>query len=546
MTQPNSDRASTETTAAPSTARPFYAALGDRLHNSAPRMFSLLQLCRRAIAGLWRRKVWTLPVLLGAIALFIAGFRADSLETRILFLGAGVFAVLGFGLFYLAHRVFQYASALSRETAHLRQSLATVKQAQAGEQEELHSLAETVDASAKKFDLQIATVSRDLIRRANAVASELVDRRATAQNNDIEALRRQLQSTEKQQKSEFAKMISANGKIVTQLAALKNDIEKTASDASQHATRQDARFKETENAFAKLVEDTDEALEAFRSAAAAADEHMQKLNASLAMASQRIAAGERQLRALRYPDAPACVVFFGHHKCGSRFFRHEVFSRVAEATGARIRRYKIQSKPFHYSRSEDLDLCNMDFDGLGKDGVDVVLFSNATDRTLEKIATHADDWRGLRILRDPRQVLISNYFHHKGEHPFRAKAGWVWDKLEEDKPVLRALNEEDGILYELDNISKDIIDNQLLAAFDDDRVLTMKLEEFSEDPRGGLQRIADFLQVAEIAGIDLDATYANPESGAWRMHFTDKIRAAFKERYGQALIDLGYADDLDW
>ena len=34
--------------------------------------------------------------------------------------------------------------------------------------------------------------------------------------------------------------------------------------------------------------------------------------------------------------------------------------------------------------------------------------------------------------------------------------------------------------------------------------------------------------------------------GEWRTLFDDKHREHFKERVGQALIQLGYADDLDW
>ena len=261
---------------------------------------------------------------------------------------------------------------------------------------------------------------------------------------------------------------------------------------------------------------------------------------------ERVAAGERQIAALRYPDAPSCLVFFGHHKCASRFFRFQVFERVAEMTGARIRRYAVKAPPFHYSRMDDLDLCNMDLADLGKDGRDVVLFANGTTRSLERIRRSTQSFRGLRVLRDPRQVLVSNYFHHKGNHPVNSDAGWVWDALQRDRSILLSLPEEDGLLHELDSITKEVIEEQLLAPFDDERVLTIKLEEFAAEPREYLARIAEFLEVPDIAGIDLGRTFANRDSGDWRHHFTSKLRDVFKQRYGQALIDLGYARDMDW
>lgn len=260
---------------------------------------------------------------------------------------------------------------------------------------------------------------------------------------------------------------------------------------------------------------------------------------------ERIAAGERQIGLLRYPKAPSCLVLFGHHKCGSRFFRTQIFTQAAAMTDARLRSYDVKTPPFHYSEMDDLDLCNIDFDRLGIEGRDVVMFANATERSLAAIKNASTDWKGVRVLRDPRQVLISNYFHHKGNHHTELN-GWVWDQLKHDQPILRTLSEEEGLLYELDNISKQVIEKQVLAPFADDRVMTIKIEEFSENPRDWLRRLSEFLEIPDIAGINHGRTSANRDSGPWRAHFTPKLKDVFKERYGQALIELGYADDLDW
>ncbi len=277
----------------------------------------------------------------------------------------------------------------------------------------------------------------------------------------------------------------------------------------------------------------------------AARTHAVKASMSGKYLRERVAAVENQLGALKYHDAPDVFVFFGHHKCASRFFRNEVFGRIAESTGARVRKYQIENPPHHYSRLDDLDLPNIDFSGLGENGRDVVLFANATQRSLDKIRRTAGDWRGLRIVRDPRQVLVSSYFHHKGGHPYEGH-GWVWDQLKKDKPVLNELPEEEGILHELDHISKHVIEDLILAPFDDERVLTLRLEDFSVDPAGRLAQIAAFLKVPDVAGLNFDNTGANPDSGPWRNHFTSEIRERFKARYGQALIDLGYEEDMDW
>lgn len=261
---------------------------------------------------------------------------------------------------------------------------------------------------------------------------------------------------------------------------------------------------------------------------------------------ERVVAGERQIAAIRYPDASPCIAFFGHHKCASRFFRNEVFGRLSEITGAKPREYEIASPPFHYWRMDELDLSNMNFDDIGALGRDIVLFANASGRSLQKLREVAPDWKAIRVVRDPRQVLVSGYFHHKGDHWTESPVGWVWDALERDKPVLLKLPKEEGLLYELDNITKEVIEEQILGPFDDERILTLKLEEFTAAPREHLIRISKFLQIADIAGIDLGNTFANRDTGDWRDHFTPKLKAVFKERYGQALIDLGYERDIDW
>ena len=123
---------------------------------------------------------------------------------------------------------------------------------------------------------------------------------------------------------------------------------------------------------------------------------------------------------------------------------------------------------------------------------------------------------------------------------------WVWDRLVVDQPILRSLPLEEGLLYELDHISKEVIETQLLARMDDPRILTFRIEDFTARPADHLARMAEFLRVPDIAGLDLKRTFANPDSEPWKRHFTPGLREVFKARYGQALIDLGYEADLDW
>ncbi len=259
---------------------------------------------------------------------------------------------------------------------------------------------------------------------------------------------------------------------------------------------------------------------------------------------ERTTAIERQLGEIRYPDAPQRLVFFGHHKCASRFFRFEVFSRVAELIGADFKGYEVKSPPFHYSQMDELDLQNIDLSNLAEDEREVVVFANTTQRSLELVQQTTEDWLGLRVIRDPRHILISNYFHHKTDHHTHYR-GWVWDKLILDRPKLRELGEEEGILYELNNISGEVLTDQIGANLDDHRIMTVKLEAYAANTQQCLKQIATFLKVPSIAGLNLRNT-SSSDVESWQNHFTPKITSLFKERYGDLLVRLGYEKDLNW
>lgn len=236
-------------------------------------------------------------------------------------------------------------------------------------------------------------------------------------------------------------------------------------------------------------------------------------------------------------------VFFGHHKCASRFFRLAVFVPMAQANGWDIVSYKIDNPPLHFSDLPDLDLMAVDFARLRDPKPAVVNLLNSSPAVFDAVASANPNFRGLRVIRDPRQVLVSAYFHHRDGHPVNGSTGFVWDKLAIDKPRLAEMLIEDGLLYELDNITGQVIDGQILAWHSDPRVMEIRIEDIERE--GFLRRLSDHLQV-ELPTVNWGRTYSDSGAKHWSQHFTPRIKAAFKERYGNALIDLGYERGLDW
>ncbi|WP_425410208.1 glycosyltransferase [Hyphococcus sp.] len=547
-------------------ARPFYAAFGDKLRHRAPRIFGLARLLKRAASGLWRRRIWTLPMIALMAAAPLLSFAPALAPYRFYILLASVFIIAMAAIFYLGLRFYSFALGMTQEVGLLQSRLEReVKKSKRLTREnknlenKLTKLDETLGG---KFE-QLRKTSKEKMNDTESLLRAATTNAIVAAHAGDEALKSTLDK-------EIASIDGAIDKLRKDLPELTSGMPKLIKKVDAHDDVISAfgeKLNKTQESVLSVSGDMRQRLDAVRQDVKSANDNlrdsMERTQKSVTLNKEkfeqavesitvrenrlreRIASSERQIGTLRYPQSPSSIVFFGHHKCASRFFRREVFALVAEMTGARLRRYQIDNPPFHYSRMDELDLCNIDFDRMGAEGRDVVVFANSTERSLARIRDAAQDWRGVRVLRDPRQVLVSNYFHHKGGHDFEF-GGWVWDQLKHDKPILQTLPEEDGLLHELDNISKGVIEEQLLAPFDDERVMTLKLEDFSKAPRGMLLEISAFLKVPDIAGLDLGHTFSNPDSASWEKHFTPKLKTVFKDRYGKALIHMGYAKDMDW
>lgn len=170
-------------------------------------------------------------------------------------------------------------------------------------------------------------------------------------------------------------------------------------------------------------------------------------------------------------------------------------------------------------------------------------------------------WKRFVIIRDLRDTLVSVYFSVKFSHQAIAEEIVKW------RAVLDSVNEEDGLLYMLDEwlprcaviqtswlgseepilkyeelLSNDleILEDTLLrkcqlpvtsAAFRE-IVISNQFEKLTS----GRQRGVEDQWSHERKGV----------SGDWKNHFTNRIKEEFKKKFGQLLVDTGYETDLSW
>lgn len=166
------------------------------------------------------------------------------------------------------------------------------------------------------------------------------------------------------------------------------------------------------------------------------------------------------------------------------------------------------------------------------------------------------------VIRDLRDTLISAYFSFKLSHPvipgFSIRM----------RNVLQTVGVEDGLIYLMDHFLEKCsaiqvswleADNELIVRYED--LLTNDLsllESVLIDhcrlpvTREGLRKAVLAARFETITGgrprgqEDLTAHERKGISGDWRNHFTEKVKRAFKARYGGLLVASGYEADLSW
>jgi len=238
------------------------------------------------------------------------------------------------------------------------------------------------------------------------------------------------------------------------------------------------------------------------------------------------------------------LVCFSHHKGASRLFRFQIFEPLAKRLGMDQVRYEALSQFFVFRETQLLELHNIRFDTLAKRAPSVVMLGNAGPRVVRALKTATSDFRGVHAIRDPRQIFVSGYFHHREGHDI-IWPGFYWEKLAEDRPQLQRLSLEDGLLYELENISADVL-NQLAGWEDDERVMQVKVEDLAARPDHVLKEVLVFLGVGEMEGFDARNESANPDSQSWREVFSPRVKEGFKAKFNDLLVRYGYESGSDW
>ena len=179
------------------------------------------------------------------------------------------------------------------------------------------------------------------------------------------------------------------------------------------------------------------------------------------------------------PEDQLCV-YLGHHKCASSWITtvlREVCFRLAW-------RFRVVHRPEDWHTHGYTSLKEY----VHNERPRVLAYTNADGVDLEELPA----WRGVHVVRDPRDVWVSGYFSHLHSHPTEN-----WLELEAHRQKLRDLPKEEGLFQELE-FSGWVFEQMEAWDYQQPHVLEMQMETLSADPEEGFRRVLDHLGVLAV------------------------------------------------
>lgn len=242
------------------------------------------------------------------------------------------------------------------------------------------------------------------------------------------------------------------------------------------------------------------------------------------------------------------LAYFGHHKSGSTWVL-QILEAVSNELGLR---FLYSNGPHTFPEGSILPACR-------RLGVEMLCYVNADYRLVEGAKV-----RGVHVVRDPRDVIVSGYFSHRNSHPADD-----WPDLQTYREVLREVDETTGLLLEME-FSAMVMADMASWPRTVEGVVELKFEDLIADPEPAFWRILEHLGLrAHVREESLHAIlaansfevlsrgrrpgetdaqhhYRRGVPGDWLDHFQPAHVWAFKQRYGELLLRYGYEKDHHW
>lgn len=204
-------------------------------------------------------------------------------------------------------------------------------------------------------------------------------------------------------------------------------------------------------------------------------------------------------------------------------------------------------------------------------------YANQSQFELASVNNHSvdlsryTDYRVTRLMRDPRDLVVSGYFYHRRaaeswcDEPARNDRDWLFVNGHVPEAIrdgtmtfsewLKTIDAEAGLLGELE-FRKHHFESMRNWSLDDPKVLLRRYEDILGREARVMNELLQFLEWSPGRRMR-GALHAwkrsvktqnggnfhvrDPSPGQWRKHFTPLVCEAFNDLYGDILDQYGYA-----
>jgi len=143
--------------------------------------------------------------------------------------------------------------------------------------------------------------------------------------------------------------------------------------------------------------------------------------------------------------------YFGHHKCASTWIDN-ILKEVAQEHGYRYRGIVDHETPTgHGPLTDYVETFSRDEMGtrIRRAGIDFVGALTADWSQVEGLPP----FRGVHVIRDPRDIIVSGYFSHKNSHPVDHLP-----HMAAHRERLRSVSKDEGLLLEMEYAASEMED----------------------------------------------------------------------------------------